>query len=227
MTGRIANRLDLKGPNYLVDAACSSSLLAVAAAADELRAGRSDLMLAGGVNASLPPEVTVIFTQLGALSGRGKVRPFESGSDGTLLGEGLGVVALKRVDDALADGDRIYAVLRGVGQASDGRGHGLLAPSVEGETLAIRRAYEATGIDASTVGLIEAHGTGIPLGDKTEVAAIKNVFGGQDRCRAEPAHRVGQVDDQPLHPGGRASRGSSRPRSRCTTRCCRPRCATR
>ena len=177
MTGRIANRLNLKGPNYLVDAACSSSLLAVGAAIDELRAGRSRMMLAGGVNASLPADVTTIFTQLGALSARGKVRPFEAGSDGTLLGEGLGVVVLKRLDDALADGDRIYAVLRGVGQSSDGRGAGLLAPSHDGETLAIRRTYAASGIDPASIGLIEAHGTGIPLGDKTEIAALKSVFG--------------------------------------------------
>jgi acyl transferase domain-containing protein/phosphopantetheinyl transferase len=177
MTGRIANRLNLRGPNYLVDAACSSSLLAVGAAIDELRAGRSSLMLAGGVNASLPAEVSVIFTQLGALSGRGKVRPFESGSDGTLLGEGLGVVVLERVSDALRNGARIYAVLRGIGQASDGRGGGLLAPTVEGETLAIRRAYESADVDPASVGLIEAHGTGIPLGDKTEIAALANVFG--------------------------------------------------
>lgn len=177
MTGRIANRLNLKGPNYLVDAACSSSLLAVGAAIDELRAGRSRMMLAGGVNASLPADVTTIFTQLGALSARGKVRPFESGSDGTLLGEGLGMVLLKRLDDALADGDRIYAVLRGVGQSSDGRGAGLLAPSQEGETLAIRRAYDASGVDPETIGLVEAHGTGIPLGDRTEIASLKAVFG--------------------------------------------------
>lgn len=177
MTGRIANRLNLKGPNYLVDAACSSSLLAVSAAVDELRAGRSRMMIAGGVNASLPADVSTIFTQLGALSARGRVRPFEAGSDGTLLGEGLGMVVLKRLSDALADGDRIYAVLRGIGQASDGRGTGLLAPSVDGETLSIRRAYEHSGVDPATVGLIEAHGTGIPLGDKTEIAALTNVFG--------------------------------------------------
>jgi acyl transferase domain-containing protein/phosphopantetheinyl transferase (holo-ACP synthase) len=177
MTGRIANRLNLKGPNYLVDAACSSSLLAVGAAIDELRAGRSRMMLAGGVNASLPADVSAIFTQLGALSARGRVRPFEAGSDGTLLGEGLGMVVLKRLDDALADGDRIYAVLRGVGQSSDGRGTGLLAPSQEGETLAIRRAYQASGVDPDTVTLVEAHGTGIPLGDKTEIASLKAVFG--------------------------------------------------
>ena len=176
MTGRIANRLNLKGPNYLIDAACSSSLLAVSAAMDELRTGRSRMMLAGGVNASLPAEVSVIFTQLGALSARGKVRPFEAGSDGTLLGEGLGVVLLKRLEDALADGDRVYATIVAVGQASDGRGHGMLAPSLEGEALAIRRAYEQSGIDPQTVRLVEAHGTGIPLGDKTEVGALMSVF---------------------------------------------------
>lgn len=177
MTGRIANRLNFKGPNYLIDAACSSSLLAVNAAIDELRAGRSRMMLAGGVNASLPAEVAVIFTQLGALSERRKVRPFEEGSDGTLLGEGLGVVVLKRLSDAISAGDRVYAVVRGIGQASDGRGHGLLAPSIEGETLAIQRAYSKSGIDPASISLIEAHGTGIPLGDKTEIAALENVFG--------------------------------------------------
>ncbi len=121
MTGRIANRLDLYGPNYIIDAACASSLIAVQAAMDDLRAGRSDLMLAGGVNASLPAEVYMVFHQLGALSGQGHVRPFTEGGDGTLLGEGLGILALRRLDDALARGDRIYAVMRGIGQSSDGR----------------------------------------------------------------------------------------------------------
>jgi acyl transferase domain-containing protein/phosphopantetheinyl transferase (holo-ACP synthase) len=177
MTGRIANRLNLRGPNYVLDAACASSLLAVAAAADELRTGRSRMMLAGGVNATLPADVNASFTQLGALSARGKVRPFEAGSDGTLLGEGLGVVVLKRLDDAIADGDRVYAVLRGVGHSSDGKGTGLLAPSHDGETLAIRRAYAGTGVDPASVDLVEAHGTGIPLGDKTEIASLGSVFG--------------------------------------------------
>lgn len=197
MTGRIANRLNLRGPNYLVDAACSSSLLAVGAAVDELRAGRSRMMLAGGVNASLPADVTTIFTQLGALSARGKVRPFEAGSDGTLLGEGLGVVVLKRLADALADGDRIYAVLRGVGQSSDGRGAGLLAPSHDGETLAIRRTYAASGVDPASIGLVEAHGTGIPLGDKTEIASLKSVFG--DRATPIGTKALGSVKSMISH----------------------------
>jgi acyl transferase domain-containing protein len=131
------------------------------------------------------------------LSGRGKVRPFASGSDGTLLGEGLGVVVLKRLADALGDGDRIYAVLRGVGQASDGRGHGLLAPSVDGETLAIRRAYDSSGVDPASVTLVEAHGTGIPLGDKTEIAALKNVFG--ERRTAQGAIALGSVKSMISH----------------------------
>ncbi|MBC9251838.1 beta-ketoacyl synthase [Pseudomonas alcaligenes] len=197
MTGRIANRLNLKGPNYIVDAACSSSLLAVNAAMDELRSGRSRLMIAGGVNASLPAEVSVIFTQLGALSGRGKVRPFEQGSDGTLLGEGLGMVVLKRLDDALADGDRIYAVLRGIGQASDGRGTGLLAPSEEGEALSIRRAYESCGVDPASISLVEAHGTGIPLGDQTEIAALRSVLGARQGLLGSVA--IGSVKSMISH----------------------------
>ena len=181
MTGRIANRLNFNGPNYLVDAACSSSLLAVNAAIDELRNGRCRMMLAGGVNASLTAEIAVMFTQLGALSKHGKVRPFDVGSDGALLGEGLGMLVLKRVADAIGDKDRIYALIRGVGLSSDGMGLGLLAPSVEGEALAISRAYAACGIDPASISLIEAHGTGIPLGDKTEIAALQSVFG-QSKC---------------------------------------------
>jgi acyl transferase domain-containing protein/phosphopantetheinyl transferase (holo-ACP synthase) len=197
MTGRIANRLNLKGPNYILDAACSSSLLAVNAAIDELRNGRSRMMLAGGVNATMPAEAFIMFSQLGALSARGKVRSFGNGSDGTLLGEGLGVVCLKRVDDALADGDTIYAVIKSVGQSSDGKGQGLLAPSVEGETLAIQRAYDGCDVDPSTVTLIEAHGTGIPLGDKTEITALKNIFG--ERISEQGSIAIGSVKSMISH----------------------------
>jgi acyl transferase domain-containing protein/phosphopantetheinyl transferase len=197
MTGRIANRLNLRGPNYILDAACASSLLAVSAAIDELRNGRSRMMLAGGVNATLPADVSTSFTQLGALSARGKVRPFETGSDGTLLGEGLGVVVLKRLADAVADGDRVYAVVRGVGQSSDGRGSGLMAPSHDGETLAMRRAYVATGIDPATVDLVEAHGTGIPLGDRTEIASLKSTFG--DRAAPIATKALGSVKSMISH----------------------------
>jgi acyl transferase domain-containing protein/phosphopantetheinyl transferase len=185
MTGRIANRLNLRGPNYILDAACASSLLAVGAALEELRSRRSDMMIAGSVNASLPAEVYMVFQQLGALSRSSRVRPFATDADGTLLGEGLGMVVLKRLADARRDGDRVYAVIKAVGQSSDGRGLGLLAPNPAGEELAIRRAYAQAGIDPRHIGLIEAHGTGIPLGDRTEVAALRAVFGERDglpRC---------------------------------------------
>lgn len=197
MTGRIANRLNLKGPNYLIDAACSSSLLAVNAAIEELRSGKSRMMLAGGVNASLPAEVSVIFTELGALSPKGRIRPFDKDCDGTLLGEGLGVVALKRVSDAIADHDRIYAVIHAVGQASDGKGHGLLAPSVDGEALAINRAYTSSGIEPSSIDLIEAHGTGIPLGDKTEISAIRKIFG--ERQGTQGSVAIGSIKSMISH----------------------------
>jgi acyl transferase domain-containing protein/phosphopantetheinyl transferase len=180
MTGRIANRFDLRGPNYLIDAACASSLLAVKAAVEELRSGRSDLMLAGGVNASIPSVATMVFTQLGALSQSSRVSPFDAAADGTLLGEGLGIVVLKRLNDACAAGDRIYAVIKGIGQSSDGKGAGLLAPLLQGEVLAIRRAYEDAGVEPESVGLVEAHGTGIPLGDRTEIGALRETFGPRD-----------------------------------------------
>lgn len=195
MTGRIANRLDLNGPNFLVDAACSAAHLAIQAAMAELRAGRCDMMLAGGVNATIPAEVYMLFNQLGALAGSGHVRPFAEGGDGTLMGEGLGILALKRAEDAFADGDRVYAVLKGIGQSSDGKGSGILAPRLEGEMLAIQRALVDAGQDPEAPdipGLLECHGTGIPLGDRTEIAAITNVFGRRD-AGAVPPMAIGSV----------------------------------
>lgn len=176
VSGRIANRLDLRGPNFIVDAACASSLVSVELAIKELLSGRCDMVLAGGIHASTPPQIYMIFCNIAALS-RGKIRPFDTQADGTLLGEGLGVLVLKRLADAQRDNDRIYAVLKGVGTASDGKALGLLAPRLEGEVLALQRAYQENGIDPATVGLVEAHGTGIPLGDQTEVKALSQVFG--------------------------------------------------
>jgi acyl transferase domain-containing protein len=177
MCARIANRLDLRGPNYAVDAACASSLIAVDLGMRELVTGRCDLALVGGVNVSTPPIVFMVFCQLGALSRRGQIRPFDKDADGVLLGEGLGIAVLKRREDAERDGDQIYALLKGVGISSDGRGLAVLAPRVEGEVLALRRAYETTDISPQTVGLIEAHGTGTLVGDLTEMQALSQVFG--------------------------------------------------
>lgn len=176
ISGRIANRLDLMGPNYLVDAACASSIIATDLGMRDLRDGRCDMMLVGGVQASMPAQIYMLFQLLGALS-TALIRPFDAAAAGTLLGEGVGFALLKRLPDAVRDDDRIYAVIKGVGVASDGKGFGLLAPRVEGETTAVRRAYEQTGLDPSTIGLVEAHGTGIPLGDRTELQALRAVFG--------------------------------------------------
>ena len=178
-TGIIANRLDLMGPNYIIDAACASSLIAVELAVRELHSGRCDMVLAGGVQAHTAPQLFMVFCQLNALS-RGRIRPFSTEGGGTLLGEGAGMLVLKRLADAEAAGDRIYAVIKGLGTSSDGRARGLLAPRPEGEVLALRRAYEAAGVDPASVGLIEAHGTGIPMGDKTEVESLAEVFGARE-----------------------------------------------
>jgi acyl transferase domain-containing protein len=185
ISGRIANRLDLMGANYIVDAACASSLVAVDLAIRDLQSGRCDMALAGGVNASVPPVIMIIFSQLNALARDGRIRPFDAEASGTLLGEGGGMVVLKRLADAERDNDKIYAVLKGVGVASDGRAKGLLAPRLEGELLALERAYEAAGVEPSTVGLIEAHGTATLVGDATEMEALSKVFGeasGNARC---------------------------------------------
>lgn len=183
VTGRIANRLDFRGANYIIDAACASSLIALDHGMSDLRAGRCDLALVGGVHASTPPPIYQIFCQLEALSRKGDIRPFSKGADGTLLAEGIGILCIKRLSDAEAAGDRIYAVVRSVGVASDGRGLGMLAPRVEGETLAIRRAYDEVDVDPSSVGLVEAHGTATAVGDATEVEALSSIFGkGEGHC---------------------------------------------
>jgi acyl transferase domain-containing protein/phosphopantetheinyl transferase (holo-ACP synthase) len=192
MCGRIANRLDLIGPAYTVDAACASSLVAVEHGIDELLSGRADLVLAGGVQVSTTFPIAAVFAQLGALSPSGQLRPFQQGCDGTLLGEGAGIVVLQRRADAERDGNRIYAVVKGIASASDGKAVGVLAPRVEGEELAMRRAYERAAVDARTVGLVEAHGTGTPAGDAVEIEAMARVFGLRDPSD-RPSCAVGSV----------------------------------
>ncbi len=180
MAGIIANRLDLKGPSLVIDAACASCLLALEIGMRDLLTGRCDACLIGGVQISTPAPIHMLFTQLGALSHLPQLRPFDQRADGTMLGEGIGMMVLKRKEDAVRDGHRIYALVKGVGASSDGKGKGLLAPQVEGEELALRRAYEAAGVTPDTIGLIEAHGTALPLGDITEIEALRRVFGGRN-----------------------------------------------
>ncbi|MBK1635013.1 type I polyketide synthase [Rhodovulum adriaticum] len=179
VTGRIANRLDFRGANYIIDAACASSLIALDRGVADLQAGRCDMAIVGGVHASTPVPIYQIFCQLEALSRQGQIRPFSAEADGTLLGEGVGILCLKRLEEAEAAGDRIYALVRGVGVASDGKGSGILAPRIEGEMLALERAYAQTGIDPATVSLIEAHGTATTVGDEAEITALSRQFGGR------------------------------------------------
>ncbi len=174
---RIANRLDLHGPAYTVDAACASSLLAVDQAMLELGAGRADLVLAGGVHLCQDEAFWSVFTRLGALSPSGRIRPFDRRADGLLAGEGVGFVVLKREADARRDGDRIWAVIRGAGVSSDGRGSSPMAPRPEGQLLALERAWAAAGVPAATVGLVEAHGTGTSAGDAAELETLRRFFG--------------------------------------------------
>ncbi len=177
IAGRIANKLDLMGPAYTVDGACASSLLALEQAIMGLQHKQFDLALVGGAQVVTPVPVAMLFCQLNALSRAEKIRPFDDNADGTVLGEGIGMVLLKSMPQALADGNRIYAVIRGVGTSSDGRGMGVMAPRLEGEVLAMRRAYASSGIDPATIGLVEAHGTATHVGDATEIEALRAIFG--------------------------------------------------
>jgi len=177
---RIANRLDVRGPAYTIDAACASSLVAVDQAVAELASGRCDAMLAGGVHHCHDITFWSVFSQLGALSRSGRIRPFNRGADGILIGEGTGVVVLKRLDDAVAAGDRVYAVIRGTGVASDGRAASLFNPEPAGQMRAVRQAWAAAGLDpraADALGLLEAHGTATPAGDGAELTTLAEVFG--------------------------------------------------
>ncbi len=176
VAGRISNRLDLGGTNCAVDAACASSLSALHLAMMELAAGRSDMALSGGVDTLNDIFMHMCFSRTGVLSKSGDVKPFSAGADGTVLGEGVGIVALKRLADARKDGDRIYAVIRALGTASDGRSQSIYAPRVEGQMLALKRAYQEAGVDPRTVGLVEAHGTGTRVGDAVEFKALKKTL---------------------------------------------------
>ncbi|ALG09058.1 type I polyketide synthase [Kibdelosporangium phytohabitans] len=176
---RIANRFDLRGPAYTVDAACASGLVAVEHAVRELASGRCDAMIAGAVHVSHHPTLWSVFTQLRALSQKERIRPFDRAADGTLLSEGVGMVLLRRLRDAEASGDRIYAVIRGVGTASDGRATSMMTPNPEGQLLAVRRAWQEAGLEPGEgLGLIEAHGTATPAGDAAELATMVTAFGG-------------------------------------------------
>ena len=174
--GRIANRLDLGGTNCVVDAACASSMAALHLAALELSAGRSDLVITGGIDTFNDIFMYMCFSKTPALSPTGDAKPFDRDCDGTILGEGLGMLVLKRLADAERDGDRIYAVIKGLGSSSDGRGNAIYAPRADGQKEALRRAYTEAAVTPETIELVEAHGTGTKVGDATEIESLTEVF---------------------------------------------------
>ncbi|WP_224766252.1 type I polyketide synthase [Nocardioides campestrisoli] len=197
IAGRIANRLDLGGVNYTVDAACGSSLAALDAACKELRTGQSDLVLAGGADLHNGLNDYLMFSSVKALSPTGRCRTFDASADGIALGEGIACVVLKRRVDAERDGDRIYAVVDAVAGSSDGRHLGLTAPRKEGQQRAVVRALTLAGRDAGEIGLVEAHGTGTVVGDRTEMATLTEVFA--DAGVAPGAAVLGSVKSQIGH----------------------------
>ena len=181
VAGRIANRLDLGGTNCVTDAACASTFAALSMAAGELYLGESDMVICGGVDTLNDIFMYMCFSKTPALSASGDCRPFSDQADGTLLGEGLAMVALKRLADAERDGDPVYAVLKGIGTSSDGRAKSVYAPRSEGQAKALLRAYERAGHGPETVELVEAHGTATKAGDVAEFGGLTRAFDGSGR----------------------------------------------
>ncbi len=175
IAGRICNYLDLHGGGYTVDGACSSGLIAVATAASALTNRDLDLVLAGGVDISLDTFELIGFAKAGALTQK-DMHVYDRRGSGFIPGEGCGFVALKRLEDAVADGNTIYAIIRGWGISSDGKG-GLMAPSVKGQAIALKRAYDRAGFHPRELDFIEGHGTGTAVGDRVELEAISSVLG--------------------------------------------------
>lgn len=175
---RTAYSLDLKGPAVNVQSACSTSLVAIAQAAESIRNGQCDMALAGGANITSPVNVGHLYNEGAMLSNDGHCRPFDADAKGTVFSDGAGVVVLKNMDDALRDGDTIFAVIKGIGLSNDGGGKGsFTAPSAEGQAAAITMAIDDAGIDAADITYIEAHGTATPLGDPIEIEGLNIAFG--------------------------------------------------
>jgi malonyl CoA-acyl carrier protein transacylase len=176
IAGRIANVFNFSGPNFVTDAACASSLSAIQAAVNGLNNFQFDMVLSGGVDRNMGPESFVKFCKIGALSADGS-RPYSEGANGFVMGEGAAIFLLKRLADAERDGDKIYAVIRGIGSSSDGKGKGITAPNPAGQQKAIERAWQNAGVSPASAGLIEGHGTSTRVGDVVEVNSLNTIFG--------------------------------------------------
>jgi len=175
--GRISYVLGVQGPNLAIDTACSSSLVAVHTACLHLRAGECRMALAGGANVILSPEITMAFSKARMMAADGRCKAFDARADGFVRGEGCGVVVLKRLSDAVADGDRVLAVIRGSAVNQDGRSSGLTVPSGPAQEAVIRQALGQASIDGAAIDYVEAHGTGTSLGDPIEAHALRTVLG--------------------------------------------------
>ncbi|EYF00132.1 type I polyketide synthase [Chondromyces apiculatus] len=191
LPGRLSFLLDLRGPSVAVDTACSSSLVAVHLACQSLRSGESDVAIAGGVNLILSPRPSILLSKLQVLAPDGRCKTFDAAANGFSRGEGAGVLVLKRLSRAEADGDRILALLRGSAVNQDGRSAGLTAPNPRAQAALIRQALKVAGLAPADVSYVEAHGTGTPLGDPIEIEALAEVFG-QPRADGSPC-LVGSV----------------------------------
>jgi phthioceranic/hydroxyphthioceranic acid synthase len=181
-SGRVAYALGLHGPAMTVDTACSSGLAAVHMACRSLHEGESDLALAGGVSLQLESRKAAAGSALGMLSATGHCHAFDVAADGFVPGEGCVVLLLKRLPDAQADGDRILAVLRGTAVNQDGRTINIATPSQSAQAAAYREALAAGGVEPATVGMVEAHGPGTPIGDPIEYASLAEVYGTEGPC---------------------------------------------
>ncbi|CAN2050618.1 Carrier domain-containing protein [Candidatus Magnetomoraceae bacterium gMMP-1] len=176
VAGRIANRLNLGGTNCVVDAACASSMSAIHLAMMELNTSKADMVITGGVDTLNDIFMYMCFSRTPAISPTGDARPFSKDADGTVLGEGIGMMVLKRLDDAIRDNDRIYSIIRTIGTSSDGKSQSIYAPHPDGQAKSLRRAYAQAGIKPSDIELVEAHGTGTTVGDFAEFTALNKVY---------------------------------------------------
>ncbi len=186
----VANRFNFSGPAYTVDAACASSLIAIDHCVRELQLGRSDLMVAGAIHIYQTPMLWSVFCTLGAFSKTSLVRPFDKKADGVLAGEGCGFLVLRRLEDAVKDDQRIYAVIKGVGISSDGSHASLMSPAWQGQTKAIKQAWDQTSLRYDQIGYVEAHGTATVLGDKTELKSLSTYFPNNPKM---PSAGIGSV----------------------------------
>ncbi len=187
LTTRVSYCLDLEGPSVNIQTACSTSLVAVHAACQSLNAGECDMALAGGVTIELPHGVGYMYRPGEILSPDGHCRPFDHRAQGTIFGSGVGIVVLRPLEDALRDGDRIYALIKGSAVNNDGAGKvSYLAPSVNGQAAVVAEALAAAGVEADTLDYIETHGSGTPMGEPIEVAALMQAFGRRSPLQRTP-----------------------------------------